>query len=87
MFSFRGWPYGRVVKYDVLLFSSLGSWVPIAGADLYHLSAMLWWQPTYKIEKDWQQMLAQGASSSTKKRKKKVKFSFGKLLKVLRMTD
>uniref|UniRef100_A0A9L0THZ2 RAD51 paralog C n=1 Tax=Equus caballus TaxID=9796 RepID=A0A9L0THZ2_HORSE len=29
--------------------------------------AMLWWQPTYKIE-DWQQMLAQDESSSSKEK-------------------
>ena len=31
---------------------------------------MLWQQPTYKIEEDWQQMLGQGQSSSGKKQKK-----------------
>ena len=28
----------------------------------------LWWHPTYKIEEGWQQMLAQGQSSSPKKK-------------------
>ena len=42
-----GWPHGLVVKFSTLCFSGPGSWVQSGG-----LSAMLWWQPTYKIEKD-----------------------------------
>ena len=39
---------------------------------------MLWWWLTHKIEEDWQQMLAQGKSSSTKefRKVKKVKEAF-----------
>ena len=52
-----------MVKLGTLCFSSQGS-------GLHHsLVAMLWWQPTYKIEEDWQKMLAQGKSSSGKKKK------------------
>ena len=40
--------------------------------DLHHSSvATLQWQPTYKIEEDWQQTLAQGESSLAKRKKKK----------------
>ena len=35
----------------MLCFSSPGSWVRIPGMDLHHSQAMLWQQPTYKIEK------------------------------------
>ena len=41
------------------------------GEDLHHSSAMLWRQPTYKIEECWQQMLAQAESSSEKKRRER----------------
>ena len=36
------------------------SWVWILGVDLTPLASPLWWQPTYKVEEDWQQMVAQG---------------------------
>ena len=42
-----------VVKFATLHFGGLDSQVWIPGANLYHSSAMLWWQPTYKGEKDW----------------------------------
>ena len=48
-----GQPCGVVVKLGLLHFGSLGLQVWIPGVDLYRLSAMLWWQPTYKIEEDW----------------------------------
>ena len=57
-------PHGVVLKF---VHSTLVAWVWILGTDLHHLSARLWWQPTYKIKEDWQQMLAQGKSSSEKK--------------------
>ena len=42
-------------------------WIP--GADLHTANqAMLWRHPTYKTEEDWQQMLAQGQSSSPQKK-------------------
>ena len=54
--------------------STLAAWglpVWILGVDLHTThQAMLWWHPTYKIEEDCQQMLAQGQSSSPKKEKK-----------------
>ena len=57
-----GWPCGVVVKFGMLHFWAL---VQFPGMDLYHsLAAMLRQQPTYKIEGAWQQMLAQGESSS-----------------------
>ena len=47
----RGWPHGLEVKFGALCF---GGPVQMLGADLHHLQvAMLWWQPTYKIEEDW----------------------------------
>ena len=49
----RGQPRGIMLKFSMLCFSSPGSLVRIPGMDLHHLSAMLWWQPTYKIEGDW----------------------------------
>ena len=63
-----GQPHSLVVKFDTACFSSPGSRVQIPGADWHHLSATPWWQPTYKVEEDWQQMLAQGESSSAKKK-------------------
>ena len=45
------------------------SLVKILGTDLHTThQAMLWRHPTGKIEEDWQQMLAQGQSSSPKKK-------------------
>ena len=64
------------LKFLALCFSSPGSWVRISGEDLLHLSAMLWrkigveislgliFLKEKKIEEDWQQLLAQGKSSS-----------------------
>ena len=46
-------------------------WVWIPGTDLHTThQAMLWRRPTCKIEEDWQQMLAQGQSSSPNKQTK-----------------
>ena len=42
----RGWTYGIVVKFCMLYFGGLGSWVQFPGTDLHHSSAMLWWQST-----------------------------------------
>ena len=36
--------------------------------------AVLWRGPTYKIEEDWRQMLAQSQSSSLKKKERKKRF-------------
>ena len=58
--SRRGRPHGVEAKFGTLYFGGLGSQVRILGADLHHLSAMLWWRPMHKVEEDWQQMLAQG---------------------------
>ena len=42
--------------------------VQFPSVDLHpSLAAMLWWLPTYKIEEDWQWILAQGESFSAKK--------------------
>ena len=61
-----GWQHGPVLK---LVHSASVAWVRLLGVDLHHSpAAMLWWQPTWKTEEDWQQMLAQGKSSSAKKR-------------------
>ena len=47
----RGWLHGLVGKFGTLCFGGLGWFL---GMDLHHsLAAMLWWQPTYKIDKDW----------------------------------
>ena len=53
-YGVRGWPRGIVVKFGMLCFGDPGSWVQILDTDLHHLSAMLRWQPTYKVEEDWQ---------------------------------
>ena len=42
-----------VVKSSALHFSGPGLPVQFPGVDLYHLSAMLRWRPTYKIGEDW----------------------------------
>ena len=51
----RGWPLDVVVWFSVLCFGDpvLQVWIP--RVELRHSSAMLWWQPTYKIEEDWHQ--------------------------------
>ena len=41
------------LKFHMLYFGSPGSQVQITGADLLHSSAMLWRDPTYKVEEDW----------------------------------
>ena len=59
----KGQPHGIMVEFSVLLFGSPGSRVWISGADLHHLSAVLWWthmQSRGRLA----QMLAQGISSS-----------------------
>ena len=50
----RGWPGGVVVKFVHSASAAWGLWVWMLGVDL-HIAhqAMLWWHPTYKIEKDW----------------------------------
>lgn len=48
-----GQPCGAVVKFGALGFGGLGSQVRIPGADLYHSSAMLRQQLTYKVKEDW----------------------------------
>ena len=63
-----GWPHGLVVKFGALCFGSPGLRVQMHSADPHHSSAMLWQWPTYKLEEDWQQMLALGKSSSGKKK-------------------
>ena len=62
-----GWPSGTVVKFHMFHLSGPGSWVQIPGVDVHNPSVMLWQLPTYKIEEDWPQMLAQAQSSSAKK--------------------
>ena len=75
-----------MVKFGMLHFGSLGSWVQIPGADLHHsisqALAATHIQKQRKIgidvtsgpiflkqkEEDWQWMLAQGQSSSPKKK-------------------
>ena len=61
----RGWPRGWVVKFA---HSASAAW-GFAGSDPGHghgtaHQAVLWWHLKYKIGEDWQQMLAQGQSSS-----------------------
>ena len=67
--KFSGWPSGVVVKF---VRSTLAAWslqVCILGADPHTThQAVLLQHPTYKTEEDWQQMLAQGQSSSPKKK-------------------
>ena len=64
----RGQPSGVVFKFMCSASVTQGSQVWILGVDVHipH-QAMLWWCPTYKVEEDWQQMFAQGQSSSPKK--------------------
>ena len=65
--NFEASPCGPVVKFSMLCFDGLGL-VPGHRPTLL-VMAMLWQQPTYKIEDDLQQMLAQGESSSSEKRR------------------
>ena len=63
---------GVVVKFAHSASAAQGSQVQIPGADLCTThQAMLWQHPTYKTEEDWQQMLAQGQTSSSKTKAKK----------------
>ena len=63
---------GIEVKFSHSVLAAWGLKVWILGVDLHTAGqAMLRWCPTYKIEEDWQQMLAQGQSFSGKKRKRK----------------
>ena len=48
----RGRPCSTVVKLGVFRFSGTGLWVQILVADLHQLSAILFQQPTYKVEED-----------------------------------
>ena len=66
----RGQPGGVVVGFRCSTLAACGLWVWIPGANLHTAhQVMLWQHPTYKIEGDRQQMLAQGQSSSSKKGK------------------
>ena len=50
----RGWPGGIVVKFLCSTLAVWGSQVWILGTDLHTAhQAMLWQDPTYKIEEDW----------------------------------
>ena len=49
----EGQPHGVVVMFNARPFSSPVSQVRIPGADLHHSLAMLWQQPTYKVEGGW----------------------------------
>ena len=61
---------GIVVKFAHSASVTQGSRVRILGMDLDTAhQAMLWRCPTYKLEEDWKQMLAQGQSSSPKEKK------------------
>ena len=44
---------GLVVEFSAFCFGGQCSQVQILVADIHHLLATLWWQPTYKIEEDW----------------------------------
>ena len=67
-----GQPGGVVVKFVCSTSAAQGSSISIPGTVLHTAhQAMLWWCPTYKIEEDWQQMLAQHQSSSPKKGEEK----------------
>ena len=74
-----GWPNGIVVKFAHSASAAWGSPVQIPDADIHTLhQATLWQHPTYKIEDDWQQMIAQGLSSSPKTNKKTPKILWDK---------
>ena len=63
-----GLPGGIVVKFMCSTSAAKGLRVWILDVDLHTAhQAMLGWHPTYK--KDWQQMLAQGQSYTSKKQK------------------
>ena len=63
-----------MVKFTHYASAPWGFQVRILGLDLRTArQAMLWQHLTYKIEEDWQQMLAQHRSSSTKKKKERKK--------------
>lgn len=63
----QGQPQWLVVKFSVLRFSSRG---PVPGRRPTPLSVtVLCRQPTYEREEVWQQKLAQGDSSSAKKKR------------------
>ena len=65
-----GWLGGIVVKFARSALTAQSSQVQIPGADLHTAhQAMLWWRPTYKMGGRLAWMLAQGQSSSSKKRK------------------
>ena len=50
----RVWPSGTGVGFVCSALAAWGSWIWIVGTDLHTAHhAMLWWQPTYKIEDDW----------------------------------
>ena len=68
---YEGQPYGMMVKFCALCFGGPGSWVRIPGADLHHLSAMLWQQPTYKIDGHWHSWANLPQQKTPQKTKKK----------------
>ena len=65
----RGRPSGVVIKFDTLHFGSLGLWVQMPGADLHHSSSHALVVTHIRNRGRLAQMLAQGQSSSSKKRK------------------
>ena len=58
-------PVAEWLKFHMLHFCGLGSWVQIRGVDIFHSSAMLWQRPTYRVEKDGHRV-SSGQSSSPK---------------------
>ena len=48
----KGLPLWHSGKFGVLCFGGQGLRVQIPGTDLHHSTAMLWQQPTYKVEED-----------------------------------
>ena len=64
---FRGQPGGVVVEFTQSSLAAQGSPVRIPGTDLHTAhQATLWQRPTYNVEEELAQMLAQGQSSSQK---------------------
>lgn len=64
------WPCDAVVQFSALCFGSPGLRVRILSTDLYHSSAMLWQQPTCKVEEDWQDVSSGLMFLNKSKRKK-----------------
>ena len=68
--SLGGWPGGQVVKCACSTSAAQGSQVQIPGADVAPLIKPHCGGVPPKVEEDWQQMLAQGQSSSPKNKQK-----------------